>query len=182
MYSVRSLINLVEAKGKKKLELLPLEYKRTDLDPVYSKSTIDLHYGKLARGYVERFNKKEGDPEFNESGAFLHNILFAQWKAPSSNNEPDDLVAAIIRRKYGTYKKFQQELAQEAMQIQGSGWVYLSKSGSIKTIPNHEIRQDILLLIDWWEHAFILDYGSNKKSYLDNTWKIINWDVINKRL
>ena len=67
------------------------------------------------------------------------------------------------------------------MQIQGSGWVYLSQVGTIKTIPNHEVRNDILLLIDWWEHAFILDYGSDKKKYLKETWKIINWNVISTR-
>jgi len=38
-----------------------------------------------------------------------------------------------------------------------------------------------LLLIDWWEHAWILDYGSDKKKYLKETWKIINWNVISTR-
>ena len=68
------------------------------------------------------------------------------------------------------------------MGIQGSGWVYLSKSGIIKTIKNHEIKQDIVLIIDWWEHAWALDYKANKKAYLENQWKIINWDIINQRL
>ena len=183
MNNVRTLIDLVESKSrKKKLELLPLEYTRSALDPVLSKKTLDLHYGRLAKGYVDRYNKKEGDPEFNEAGAFLHNILFAQFRAPSNDNEPNNLVAAIIRRKFGNYKKFTKEFTEEALSIQGSGWIYLSKSGSIKTIVNHEIRNDILLLVDWWEHAFIIDYGSDKKRYLENTWKIIDWDVINKRL
>ncbi len=52
------------------------------------------------------------------------------------------------------------------MKIQGSGWAYLAYDGKIKTIKNHEVRDDILLLVDWWEHAFILDYGSDKKKYL----------------
>ncbi|MEY4333600.1 MAG: hypothetical protein RLZZ196_2343, partial [Bacteroidota bacterium] len=44
MNNVRSLINLVEAKSRrKKLELLPLEYTRTSLAPVLSKETLDLH-------------------------------------------------------------------------------------------------------------------------------------------
>jgi len=37
-------------------------------------------------------------------------------------------------------------------------------------------------LIDWWEHAWALDYQSDKKTYLRNTWKIINWDTINQRI
>jgi Fe-Mn family superoxide dismutase len=67
------------------------------------------------------------------------------------------------------------------MTIQGSGWIYLAYDGELKIIPNHQVRDDILLLIDWWEHSFLLDYGSDKKKYLENTWKIINWNVINTR-
>ena len=68
------------------------------------------------------------------------------------------------------------------MKIQGSGWIYLSNYGQIKTIKNHQIKQDIVLLIDWWEHAWALDYQHDKKKYLENQWKIINWEVINQRI
>jgi len=61
----------------------------------------------------------------------------------------------------------------KAMKIEGSGWVYLSTTGKIKVIHNHEIRFDILLLIDWWEHAWALDYQSDK------IWSIMNWDLFN---
>ena len=67
------------------------------------------------------------------------------------------------------------------MDIQGSGWVYLSYIGDIKTITNHEVQDDILLLVDWWEHSYFLDYGPNKKEYLENIWKIMNWNHINTR-
>jgi superoxide dismutase len=60
--------------------------------------------------------------------------------------------------------------------------VYLARSGQIKTIQNHAVKNDILLLVDWWEHAWAIDYQSDKRKYLANTWKIINWDVISKRL
>jgi len=68
------------------------------------------------------------------------------------------------------------------MKIQGSGWVYMDKNGNIKTIVNHEIKPDIILLIDWWEHAWALDYQANKEKYLDNIYKVIDWNVINPRL
>lgn len=182
MNNTRQLINIIEAKSKKKLELLPLSYRKNDLEPVLSEKTLNYHYNKLAKGYVERFNNKEGDPVFNEAGAFLHNILFAQFQQPKGSNEPTGLISAIIKRKYGTFENFKKEFAQQAMKIQGSGWIYLSKSGTIKTIVNHEIRKDIFLLVDWWEHAWALDYQSDKGKYLDAIWKIINWDVINNRL
>lgn len=182
MNNERHLLNLIEAKSKKQLELLPLTYKKTDLEPVLSKDTLDYHYSKLAKGYVDRYNSGQGDPKFNEAGAFLHNILFAQFYEPKGVNEPTGFIQALINRKYGTFEKFKKEFAQEAMKIQGSGWIYLSKSGSIKTIVNHEIRKDIFLLLDFWEHAWALDYQSEKSKYLDGIWKIINWQVINSRL
>jgi len=44
---------------------------------------------------------------------------------------------------------------------------------------NHEIKKDIVILVDWWEHAWALDYQSDKKSYLKNQWTIMNWEHIN---
>jgi superoxide dismutase len=54
--------------------------------------------------------------------------------------------------------------------------------GDIKTIANHAVRTDICVLVDWWEHAWALDYQSDKEKYLDNIWKIIDWNVCNERL
>lgn len=178
----RNLINLVEAKSKKELVLERLPYTRGALAPVMSQSTIDYHYGELAKGYVERFNKGEGDPVFNEAGAFLHNIFFPQLMPPKNGNSPKGASLALINRKYGDFKKFKEAVKKEAMKIQGSGWVYMSRGGDIKTIKNHQIKNDIALLIDWWEHAWAKDYGANKAKYLDNIWRCINWDKVNIRI
>ena len=178
---LRQIIDLVEAKSSKKLELKDLKYGRSALSPVLSGKNIDNHYDKLARGYVERYNDGEGDPTFNEAGAFLHNIYFEQFRAPKNNNRPTGPVAALIDKKYGNFLKFKDEVKKAAMSIQGSGWVYMSKSGEIKTIKNHAKRSDIKLLIDWWEHAWYMDYGTDKKKYLENIWRIIDWTVINSR-
>jgi Fe-Mn family superoxide dismutase len=68
-----------------------------------------------------------------------------------------------------------------AAEFQGSGWIYLARSGELKLIHNHAQREDILLLIDLWEHAWALDYRADKMKYLENFWRIINWTVINTR-
>jgi Fe-Mn family superoxide dismutase len=91
-------------------------------------------------------------------------------------------VLALIEEKFKTYEDFKIALKEAAMKIQGSGWVYLSTGGEIKTIRNHAVRTDICVLIDWWEHAWALEYKWDKERYLDNMWKIINWDVCNERL
>jgi hypothetical protein len=70
------------------------------------------------------------------------------------------------------------------MSIQGSGWVYLAKNGTIKTTPNQNYKTDILMPIDMWEHSFT-DYvpaKDAKKRYIVNIMRIIHWDIINHRL
>jgi Fe-Mn family superoxide dismutase len=177
MYNFIKHISLNEGTTPKTLHQDTLNFKRDALEPVTSEATIDLHYGKLYKGYVDRFNKGEGDPEFNEAGAWLHNMYFAQFQEPGSEI-PTGNILRFIEQHYKTWDNFKSKFEVEAMKIQGSGWIYLARDGKIKTIKNHQIKLDIVLLIDWWEHAWVLDYGSDKKAYLRNQWKIIDWDCI----
>lgn len=176
---IKSVLN--ESLSSRKLEQTKLPYKKDALDPVMSEDTINYHYGKLYKTYVERFNEGEGDPEFNEAGAFLHDIFFTQFKEPGTSN-PGEKVNKLITGKFKSFDGFKNAVEKTAMGIQGSGWVYLSYKGELKTIKNHEIRKDILLLIDWWEHAWALDYQADKKGYLKNIWRIIDWNVIESRV
>lgn len=183
MQDFRQLVTLVEANSsREKLEQASLPYGRKDLYPAISEDTINYHYGKLYKGYVDRYNSKEGDAEFNEAGAFLHELYFTQLTEPVRSNQPHGASQALIDRKFGSFEKFKSALAEEAMKIQGSGWVYLSRSGDIKTIKNHAIKKDIAFLVDWWEHAWALDYQADKSKYLDNFWRIVDWEVVNRRI
>jgi len=179
---MRDLITLLESKAKPEdIEIIPLNFTAREVDPVMGKATLDLHYDKLAKGYAKRYNDHEGDPEFNFAGAFLHNMWFPQFREVRNNNRPNGPIANFIDKRFGSFETFKDDMEDVAMKIQGSGWVYLAYDGKIKTIPNHAVRDDILLLVDWWEHAWILDYGSDKKKYLRELWKIINWNVISTR-
>jgi len=178
---IRQTIDLLEDKNRHDLEQIKLPYKTSALAPVMSKNTIDYHFGKLYRGYVDRYNAGEGDATFNEAGAYLHSILFSQFAAPSSR-QPSGAILGLMKVNHKDFADFKEAVKTEAMKLQGSGWIYLSKSGQIKTIKNHQKRGDIALLIDMWEHAFNLDYGSDKAKYLTNIWRIMDWDAINRRL
>lgn len=182
MYNFIRYVSLNEGTAPKSLEQTPLPYAKDDLDPSISEDTINYHYGKLYKGYVDRFNKGEGDADFNEAGAFLHDILFRQYQKSSNSNQPTAISENFINKHFTSFDKFKIEFEKIAMKIQGSGWVYLARDGSIKTIKNHEIRMDIILLVDWWEHAWALDYQADKKKYLANQWKIINWNLIGSRV
>jgi len=181
--TIRQDIAILEASTRPaKLETTPLPYREKDLEPVLSADSINYHYEHLAKGYAKRYNANEGNPDFNRAGNFLHNKFFPQLRAPKGANRPRGAVLALIEEKFKTYEDFKQAFKETAMKIQGSGWVYLSTGGEIKTIHNHSVRTDICVLIDWWEHSWSTDYQWDKEKYLDNMWKIIDWDVCNERL
>lgn len=181
--TIRESINIVEASTvPAKLETTPLPYSTKDLEPVMSAETINYHYEHLAKGYAQRYNKGEGDPRFNKAGSYLHNKFFPQLKAPKGANKPKGAVLELIESNFKTYEDFKIAFKEAAMKLQGSGWIYLSTSGTIKTIPNHQVRTDICVLLDMWEHAYSLQYEWRKEEYIDSFWKIINWDVCSERI
>ena len=180
--TMREQINLIEQTTRPaKLETTPLPYAEDGLAPVLSKNNIIYHFEHLAKGYAKRYNAGEGDPEFNRAGSFLHNKFFPQLQPPKGANRPRGAVLELIESNFKTYEDFKAEFKKVAMAIEGSGWVYLSTQGTIKTIKNHAVRTDICVLIDFWEHSWS-DYQWDKERYLDNIWKIINWDICNERL
>jgi Fe-Mn family superoxide dismutase len=174
--------NLTEGRIVKELKQVDLKYTLDGLGRSLSKNALSYHYGKLYKAYVDRYNNGEGDPDFNEAGAFLHSIYFSQFTKPKNSNKPTGAVLALIEEHYSSWDKFKDAFEKTAMGIQGSGWVYLAQDGKIKTITNHAIKNDIVILIDWWEHSFAIDYQADKKGYLNNQWKIIDWDFVNTRL
>ena len=168
----------------KPIAILPLQYKKRDLQPIMSAKTLDYHYEHLAKNYAINYNSGKGNPHFNKAGCFLHNIFFAQFNKTSdkpsldTNNE----IMRFINTHFGDFAKFKEKFKEEAMKIECSGCIYLSIDGKIKIIHNHQIHHDILLLVDWWEHAWALDYQSNKGAYIDNIWSIIDWNIINNNI
>jgi len=181
--NIRNELNLIEAVEKpKRLDTAPLPYERDALEPVMSEDTIRFHYDTLAKNYAKKYNAGEGDPEFNRAGSYMHNLFFPQLQPPKKNNRPTGSVLSLIHDKHGSFEEFKEEWLKIAMSIQGSGWIYLSRSGDIKTIKNHAVRNDVLMPLDMWEHSFALDYRADKKKYINNFWRIVNWDAINIRL
>lgn len=176
---MRDILTLLEDKAKPSdIELVKLSYGDSALSPIISGANLREHL-KLAQGYCDRYNKNEGDKSFNYAGHLLHNILFGQFRAPRPNNPPNGPVGNLIISKFKSWDNFKDKFTEAALKLQGSGWIYLARDGSIKTIQNHQTRSDIVLLIDMWEHSYRPDYSSDKKRYLKNIWQIIDWNAVN---
>lgn len=166
--------------NKNKITLIELPFKESDLKPIIDADTVRYHYHVLSKGYVDRYNKGEGDKIFNKSGAKLHNLFWENLQPVKESNTPTDKVKELIEKKFDTFSKFKEEFVDKSLSLQGSGWCYLSKSGTIKLIHNHKWEDDILFLWDLWEHN--QNPFETRKESMKNIWKIINWEAINQRL
>ena len=164
------------------IQLKPLKYSSDALVPAMSEISVQFHHDVLAQGYVDRFNAAITDVEFNLAGAMLHNMLFEQYKPFTTPNEPYGKILDLILLHYAGVEEFKRLFLKKCLKLKGSGWVYLSDSGKIKCIKNHEHKLDVLLLIDMWEHSWMMDYKTDKAGYVNNHWNIIDWDVVSARI
>ena len=175
---------LTEVKKEQSLTLEKLPYGTDELSPVLSKENVEYHYNILSKGYVDRYNNNEGDPDFCHGGAKLHNLWWTQLRKPSGANLPVGPIKELINTNFKDYDNFKDEVLSAGLKLQGSGWIYLSKKGEVKTTPNQSYKTEIMMPIDMWEHSYS-DYvpdKSAKKKYIENVMKIINWDIVNQRL
>ena len=172
------IYSLTEAQDK--LSLVDLPYEFSALEPVMDRKTVEYHYKVLSRGYVDRYNTGEGDPEFNRAGAMLHNLWWPMLRTPKVNNMPKGQSRELIEKVHEDWDTFHEKFTATAMSLQGSGWCYMAKDGSIKTLKNQTWKSDIVLPIDCWEHA--ANPYTTRKDYLKTVWRLINWDVVNDRI
>ena len=134
--------------NKEKLVLVDLPYQFKDLKPIMDADTVKYHYDVLSRGYVDRFNSGEGDPEFNRAGALLHNVWWPQLDKQKISNRPTGNSLAFIEKHFSSFDDFKEEFNDIANKLQGSGWCYLAKDGKIKTLmlevkPKHQTKEPV---------------------------------------
>ena len=191
----------------KKFELMALPYSENALEPVISKETIGFHHGKHLLTYVNNLNgllegsaladlpleeivlKSEGGMLNNAGQILNHEMYFAQFAAPKEDNAPVGKVAESIVRDFGTFEAFKDEFQKKGATLFGSGWVWLSADKDGKLVITQEtnaanpIQRGLkpLLTFDVWEHAYYLDYQNRRPDHLTALWKIIDWEVIEKR-
>ncbi len=190
-----------------KFELLPLPYAPDALEPVISRETIALHYGKHLQAYVNNLNsllsvedfyiipledivKHSEGAIFNNAGQILnHNLYFEQLRSPSEGNRPTGKILEAIESQFGSFESFQKEFVSKGTTLFGSGWVWLSADPDGKLVitqePNAQnpVTKNLkpLLTFDVWEHAYYVDFQNRRPDYLAAMWQIVNWDVVEKR-
>jgi len=194
------------------ISLPDLPYAKGALAPVISAQTLEFHYGKHHKAYVDNANKllagtalEKEDLEtiikktfknpaqagiFNNAAQVWNHSFYWQCLKPGGGGPPKGAVATMIDAAWGGYGKFVEELKSAGTTQFGSGWAWLVLENNrlkITKTPNAEtpIAAGLkpLLTIDVWEHAYYLDYQNRRPDYLAAVIdKLINWDFVNSAL
>ena len=117
----------------------------------------------------------------------LHEHYFGNLGAAGSASPA---LAAMIERDFGSMARWQAEFSGTGKALGGgSGWVVLQFSPRDKRLliqwgNDHTMATvggDPLLVLDMFEHAYAMDYGSRAAAYVDAFMGIINWNAVNAR-
>lgn len=127
---------------------------------------------------------------FEFDGMRLHEYYFEQFEGGQTSLTEGGALAVTARAKYGSGENFIKHI-REVAGTRGIGWVVVSGDSRANTIHtvfvnDHELGQlaglPILLALDLWEHAYMVDYPpSEKKNYIDAFFANLNWSVVEKR-
>ena len=191
------------------LELPELPYSKDALAPYMSAETLELHHDKHHMAYVTNGNKfiKENNlneesiedvvkksynsiaPVFNNVSQHLNHMHF--WEVIKNN--PNGKIPSELENKInddlGSVDSMKELFINAGIGQFGSGWCWLVlKNGRLKivTTPNQDnpLMDNLgepLLGLDVWEHAYYLNYMSDRKKYINNFWKVVNLNKVSQK-
>lgn len=131
----------------------------------------------------------------NNAGGYYNHSLFWKIMSPKAGGTPKDTLAGAINKNFGSFENFTSKFKNIASKHFGSGWVWLvvDREGNLQItstqnqdnpmMPNAPVigyHGKPILTLDIWEHAYYIDYQYRRKNYIDEFYKIINWDKVNE--
>lgn len=191
----------------KKLEIPQLAYETNALEPYISEKTLSFHYGKHHQAYLNNLKglipgtpfenetlesmvfKAEG-PIFNNAAQVWNHTFYFTSFSPNGKGTPSGKFLEAIIKYFGSFEGFKEKFATASVTLFGSGWAWLvqKEDGSLDIIQEQNAGNPMrkgftpLLTCDVWEHAYYLDYQNRRPDYIDNFWKIVDWDIVSSRL
>lgn len=194
----------------KKYELQPLPYNYNALEPIIIEEIMRLHHQKHHQAYVnganaalERLekNRRGENPEnvrgilrdlsFNLSGHRLHTVFWNNMAPPGKGGgKPGGRIADQIEKDFGGFELFMKQFSDAAKNVEAVGWAILTYDPEIDSLIIYQVEKQnfmhppslpLLLTLDVWEHAYYPQYKNDRSSYVDNWWKVVNWEDVEKR-
>lgn len=171
----------------------------------FSDQLLQNHF-KLYQGYVTNTNKlielldkmEPGTTEYSElqrrfgwefNGMRMHELYFGNMIKSGKILNKNSLLAKELAKIYGDLEKWEKNFKAVGA-MRGIGWAVLVYDQQQKEFFNVWINEhDVghltgcapLLIMDVFEHAFMLDYGLNRADYIKAFINSIDWDVVEKR-
>ena len=189
------------------IELPALPFERTALEPHISGETIDYHYGKHHKAYVDKLNeliagtefegmtveeiaKKSQGAIFNNAAQVWNHTFYWYCLQPGGAGEPSGKLADAINAAFGDFAKFKEEFTKTAIGTFGSGWAWLvqRKDGTVALVSTSNAATPLtgedtpLMTCDVWEHAYYIDYRNARPKYLEHFWNLVNWEFVAKNM
>jgi len=175
--------------------------------PVFSAKAAKEHFDVVNRNYVVNLNLKlEGHPSeerpleeivvmnqrYSENAlvynhaATVYNHLFMWLSICPGGQAMTPWFQNIIETHFGTVERLRQLWLGSCKTVKGSGWTWLiDNDGELEIFHSINSGNPLgldsttpLLVIDLWEHAYIMDYGNNVVDYVNNWWKAVNWGFV----
>lgn len=189
-----------------KHELMTLPYAQDALEPLMSKETLEYHYGKHHQTYVNNLNNLITGTQFENStlveivlgseGGLFNNAAQVYnhdffWQSLTPNQTAiSSKVETALTQAFGSVEKFKEEFTAKAVGHFGSGWAWLvqDENKALKIITTSNAANPLtdnlkpLLVCDVWEHAYYIDVRNARPKYLENFWKLVNWDFVEQNL
>ncbi|EKE30075.1 MAG: hypothetical protein ACD_2C00049G0003 [uncultured bacterium (gcode 4)] len=192
------------------IHILPdLKFSNDALDPYISSETMEYHYGKHHKAYVDNLNKLIIGTEFEEMSLesiiksakwWIFNNAAQIWNhtfyfdalSPEAKTTPEWKLLDMIDEKWGSFDLFKEEFVKSAMSNFWSGWTWLCLNLTLNELEitntsnaNTPIALEWskpLLTCDVWEHAYYIDYRNRRAEYLEKFWNIADWTAVEKRI
>jgi superoxide dismutase, Fe-Mn family len=188
------------------LTLPDLPYARDALEPHMSRETLDYHYAKHHKAYVDQANKLMAGSEFDgmeldelvrrASGKLFNNVAQAWnhaffWNCLTPTRAPPGKrLADALVRQYGGVEDFKKQFTESALGVFGSGWTWLVRNpdGSLAVTSTQGAGNPLtmglkpLLTCDVWEHAYYIDFRNARSTYLEHFWSLCNWAFVERNL
>jgi Fe-Mn family superoxide dismutase len=184
-------------------ELPALPFEQNALEPHISAETLEYHYGKHHKTYVDKLNglvagtdmesasledvirKSEGGV-FNNAAQIWNHSFYWNCLAPNGGGEPTGALAEAINAAFGSFAEFKEQFTNSAINNFGSGWTWLvQKADGSLAISNTSnagcpLTEDVtpLLTVDVWEHAYYIDYRNARPKYMEAFWNLVNWEFV----
>jgi Fe-Mn family superoxide dismutase len=186
-------------------ELPSLPYAKDALAPHISAETLEYHYGKHHKTYVDKLNglipgtefegksleeiiKTSSGGVFNNAAQVWNHTFYWNCLSPNGGGAATGAVAEAINKAFGSFEKFKEEFTNSAINNFGSAWTWLVKKadGSVAIVNTSNAQTPLtdssvkaILTVDVWEHAYYIDYRNSRPNYLDAFWALVNWEFVN---